>query len=60
MEKTIFEAVYLFNDADGVAKIKVPVTSIKQINGWVLAMFDGNVVGGVKEEYLRAFYLKTF
>lgn len=60
MEKAIFEAIYIFNDADGVTKIKIPVTNIKQINGWILAMFDGSVVGGVKEEYLRAFYLKTF
>lgn len=60
MESAIFEAVYVFNDADGVTKIKVGANSIEQINGWVLAMLDGKVIGGVKEEYLRAFYLKPF
>ena len=60
MESTIFEAVYVFNDVDELTKIKVPANSIEQINGWVLAILNGKVICGVKEEYLKAFYLRPF
>ena len=57
MGNTILEAVYVFNNTEGITELKVPADSIEQINGWVLALWNDKVIGGVKEEYLEAFYL---
>lgn len=51
------EAVYVFNNTEGVTELRVPADSIEQTSGWVIALWNGKVVGGVKEEYLKAFYL---
>lgn len=51
------EAVYLFNNTEGITELRVPADSIEQRNGWVLAFWNDKVIGGVKEEYLKAFYL---
>ena len=57
MEDTILNAVYVFNNTEGTTELRVPANSIEQRSGWVLALWDDKVIGGVKEEYLRAFYL---
>lgn len=57
MGNKILEAVYVFNNTDGITELRVPADCIEQRSGWVLAIWDDMVVGGVKEEYLRAFYL---
>jgi hypothetical protein len=57
MGNTILEAVYVFNNTERITELRVPADSIEQINGWILAIWNGSVVGGVKEEYLKAFYL---
>lgn len=57
MGNMILEAVYLFNNAEGVTELRVLADGIEQRNGWVLALWNDKVVGGVKEEYLRTFYL---
>jgi hypothetical protein len=51
------EVIYVFNNTEETSKLKIPADSIEQINGWILALWKGKVVGGVKEEYLQAFYL---
>ena len=48
----------MFNNTEGITELKVPADSIEQINGWVLALWNDKVIAGVKEEYLKAFYLK--
>lgn len=58
MGNAILEAVYLFNNTEGITELRVPADDIEQINGWVLAIWNDKVVGGVKEEYLKAFYLQ--
>lgn len=57
MENNALEAVFVFNNADGVDELRLLADDIKQTNGWVLAIWNNKVVGGVKEEYLRCFYL---
>lgn len=57
MEDNVLEAVFVFNSADGVDELRLLADDIKQTNGWVLAIWNNKVVGGVKEEYLRCFYL---
>lgn len=57
MGNTILEAVYVFNNTEGITELKVPADSIEQRNGWVLAFWNDKVIGGVKEEYLKAFCL---
>ena len=57
MGNDILEAVYVFNNAEGITELRVPADSIEQRNGWVLAFWNDRVIGGVKEEYLRVFYL---
>lgn len=59
MGNTILEAVYVFNNTEGITELRVPADSIEQRNGWILAIWNDKVIGGVKEEYLRAFYLTS-
>lgn len=57
MGNNILEAVFVFNNAERTTELRVPANRIEQRSAWVLALLDDKVVGGVKEEYLRAFYL---
>ena len=52
-------AVYVFDTDEGITELKVLADSIEQRNGWILALWHNHVIGGVKEEYLKAFYLKV-
>lgn len=51
--------VYVFNTNDGITELRILANSIEQRNGWILALWEDKVVGGVKEEYLKAFYLEV-
>lgn len=57
MGNKILEAVYILNNTEGITELRVLADGIEQRNGWVLALWNDMVVGGVKEEYLKAFYL---
>lgn len=57
MGNRILEAVYIFNNTEGMTELRIPADSIEQRNGWVLAIWNDSVIGGVKEEKLKAFYL---
>ena len=58
MEDKILYAVFMFNNKEGMTELRVPADSIEQRNGWVLALWNDKVVGGAKEEYLKAFCLE--
>lgn len=51
--------VYVFNTTEGLTKLRVLADSIEQRNGWVLAFWRNQMVSGVKEEHLKAFYLEV-
>lgn len=51
--------VYVFNNTDGLTELRVLADDIEQRGGWVLAIWKNHVIGGVKEEYLKAFYLEA-
>ena len=51
--------VYVFNTNDGITELRIAANGIEQRSGWVLALWEDKVVGGVKEEYLKAFYLEV-
>ena len=51
--------VYVFNNTDGLTELRVLADEIEQRSGWVLAIWKNNIIGGVKEEYLKAFYLEA-
>ena len=53
------DAVFLFNNTEGITELRVPANNIEQRNGWILALYNNVVVGGVKEEYLKAFHLSS-
>lgn len=50
-------AVFVFNGTKGDIELKLVADSIEQRSGWVLALYRNHLVGGVKEEHLKAFYL---
>lgn len=50
---------YMFNNTDGLTELSVLANHVEQKNGWILAYWDGVIVCGVKEEYLKGFYLKV-
>lgn len=58
MEDKLFHAVFMFNDKDGITELRIPANNIEQRSGWVLALYNEKVIGGVKEEYLKAFCLE--
>ena len=51
--------VYVFNNTEGLTELRILADSIEQKNGWVLAFYNNQMVGGVKEEHLKAFYLEV-
>lgn len=51
--------VYVFNNTEGLTELRILADSIEQRNGWVLAFYNNQMVGGVKEEHLKAFYLEV-
>lgn len=51
--------VYIFNNTEGLTEMRILADSIEQRNGWVLAFYHNQMVGGVKEEHLKAFYLEV-
>lgn len=57
MGNKLLEAVYVFNNTEGITELRILADSIEQRSSWVLALWKDTVVGGVKEEYLKAFYL---
>lgn len=59
MENNILKAVFIFSNSERITELKIPADGVEQRNGWVLAVWENAVVGGVKEEYLKAFYLMS-
>lgn len=57
MESNLLNAVFLFNDTEGTTELRMLADDITQRNGWVLALWHDRVIGGAKEECLKAFYL---
>lgn len=58
MGNKLLNAIFVFNNTEGITELKILADNIEQRNGWVLALSNDMVVGGVKEEYLKAFYLE--
>ena len=58
MGNDLLDAVFVFKNTEGMTELRVPADNIEQRNGWVLAIWNDRVVAGVKEEYLKAFYLE--
>ena len=49
------KVVYVFNNEQ--QELNISANKIEHRNGWVLALYNDMVVGGVKDEYLKCFYL---
>ena len=58
MDNPMTKIVYVFNDTEGITELGILADRIEQKNGWILATWKDQVIGGAKEEYLKAFYLK--
>lgn len=59
MEDNTLRIVYVFDSEEGNIELRVLADSVEQRNGWVLALWHNQVIGGVKEEHLKAFYLEA-
>lgn len=59
MEENVSRIVYVFNNTESCTELRVLADTIEQRNGWILAIWHNQVMGGVKEEYLKAFYLEA-
>ena len=57
IDNKVLEAVYILDNTEGNIELRVLADNIEQRNGWVLALWNNQIVGGVKEESLKAFYL---
>lgn len=57
MEDNTLSLVYVFNDTEGLTELRVLADNVEQRNGWILAFWHDRMTCGVKEEYLKAFYL---
>lgn len=58
-ETNALRLVYVLDITEGLTELRVLADSVEQRNGWVLAIWRNQVVGGIREEYLKAFYLET-
>ena len=58
-ETNALRLVYVFDTTEGLTELRVLADRVEQRNGWVLAIWRNQVIGGVQEEYLKAFYLET-
>lgn len=59
MEDKALRIVYVFNSTKGYTELRMLADSVEQRNGWILALWNNQVISGVKEEYLKAFYLEN-
>lgn len=66
MENKIIRVVYILDTPasildkpEGITELKVVVDSVEQQGDWILAVWHNKVVGGVKAEHLKAFYLEA-
>jgi lysophospholipid acyltransferase (LPLAT)-like uncharacterized protein len=59
MEENTTRAVYVLSSTEGITEFKVLADSIEQRNGWILAFWHNQMIGGVREEHLKAFYLEV-
>ena len=59
MEDNKLHIVYVFDTTEGITELRVLADNVEQRNGWVLAMWRNQVIGGVKEGCLKAFYLEA-
>lgn len=59
MEKNLLRVAYILDKVEGNPELRIPADSIQQRNGWVFAICNNQIVGGVKEEYLKGFYLEV-
>ena len=59
MAKNMTRVVYVLNNQEGPTELRVFANNIEQRKGWILALWYNEVVGGVKEEDLKAFYLEV-
>lgn len=59
MEYNALRVVYVFDSEEGDVELRVLADSVEQRNGWILAIWRNQVIGGVKEEHLKAFYLEA-
>ena len=57
MDNKVLEAVYILDNTEGNIELRVLADNIEQRNGWVLALWNNQIVGGAKEESLKVFYL---
>ena len=57
MRNEMLDAVFIFNDIEEMTTLRVPADKIEQRNGWILALWNDEIISGVKAEYLKAFYL---
>ena len=57
--ENITNIVYVLNDANGISQLRILADSVEQRNGWILAIWNGKVMGGMKEECLKAFFLEV-
>lgn len=58
-ETNVLILVYVLDTTEGLTELRVLADSVEQRNGWILAIWHNQVIGGVKEEYIKAFYLET-
>ena len=59
MENNTLRLVYVFDKTEGDVELRVLADSVEQRNGWILAIWHNQLIGGVKEEHLKAFYLEA-
>lgn len=58
-ETNVLRLVYVLDTTEGLTELRVLADSVEQRNGWILAIWHNQVIGGVKEEYIKAFYLEA-
>lgn len=60
MENEVLRVIYILDTPEGITELKVVAHGVQQEGDWVLAIWNNNVVGGVKMAHLKAFYVECY
>ena len=56
-DEPVMRLVYILNEGQGFNELRTLANTVKQRNGWILALYHDRITCGVREEYVKAFYL---
>ena len=58
-ETNVLRLVYVLDTTEGLTELRVLADSVEQRNGWILAIWHNQVIGGVKKRTHKSFLFRS-